>query len=102
MTGFVYLWEFEVRAGREAEFELHYGPAGSWVRLFRTASGYVSTTLLKDRSTARRYVTIDQWESESAYRQFRDAKAKAFAELDAQCEALTVTERQVGHFDIMQ
>ncbi len=32
MTGYAYIWEFQVKPGIEAEFELHYGPEGTWPR----------------------------------------------------------------------
>jgi heme-degrading monooxygenase HmoA len=101
VTVYAYIWEFEVRPGREAEFEGYYGPAGSWVRLFRTAHGYLGTVLLRDRTNLHRYLTVDRWESEAAYRAFRQAQATAFAGLDSQCEAVTVAEREAGHFDVI-
>ncbi len=98
MDPYIYIWEFEVRPGYEAEFESHYGPDGSWVQLFRTAQGYIDTVLLHDRAQPRRYVTIDRWETEEAYRTFRAAQAATFNALDARCESLTVAERELGRF----
>jgi heme-degrading monooxygenase HmoA len=99
VSPYVYIWEFLVRPGREAEFELHYGPAGSWVQLFRTASGYLDTVLLRDLANPCRYLTIDRWESEAAYRAFREARATDFVALDSRCEALIVSEREIGQWD---
>ena len=79
MTPYVYVWEFKVRPGCEAEFERNYGPDGSWVELFRAAHGYLDTILLRDLGRGRRYLTIDRWESEDAYRSFRTARARASA-----------------------
>ena len=42
MASIVHVWEFQVRPGRESEFESHYGPDGTWARLFRSAEGYLS------------------------------------------------------------
>lgn len=98
MSPYVYIWEYQVRPGSETEFELHYGPGGSWVRLFQTASGYLETVLLRDLTQPQRYLTIDRWESEAAYRAFRQARAADFAALDSRCEALTDSERELGQF----
>ena len=98
MPAYVYIWEFDVRPGKEGEFEREYGPEGAWVRLFRMARGYLDTVLLKDPTHAGRYLTIDRWESEAAYRAFRSAHAGEYAAIDARCEGLTVGEREVGHF----
>jgi len=95
---YVYVWEFDVHADRVADFERHYGPDGSWARLFRRATGYVGTALLQDRQVANRYVTIDRWRSEAAYRAFRTTFSAEYARLDAECETLTTAERPLGEY----
>jgi len=95
---YIYLWEFRVPAERQAEFERHYGPAGSWATLFRKAPGYIETLLLQDRSQNLRYVTIDRWESVDAYRAFRAQRSREYEELDRLCEALATHEASLGEF----
>jgi len=97
----VHVWEFQVRPGREVAFERHYGPDGSWARLFRSAEGYGGTVLLRDLERPGRYLTLDHWESERAYRAFRAAREQEYAALDAACEALTLTERAIGRFEVV-
>jgi heme-degrading monooxygenase HmoA len=98
MSEYCYLWEFQVRAERQSEFERHYGPAGAWVALFRQAPGYIETLLLRDRSQGLRYVTIDRWESIESYRLFRARFARQYEELDRLCEGLTTHEAPLGEF----
>ena len=95
----VILWEFRVRAGREAQFERCYGADGDWVRLFRRAEGYVGTTLLRDLATPGRYVVTDTWRDPAAYRAFKERHAEAYAALDLECTALTEDERCLGEFE---
>jgi len=95
---YVYAWAFVVRPERQAEFERIYCPEGAWVQLFRKGRGYIDTLLLKDRHQADRYLTVDRWESEAAYRAFRQDHAAEYAALDASCEGLTIEERLVGEF----
>lgn len=71
MPGYSYIWQFQVTPGHVAEFERHYGPDGSWVKLFEQAAGYRGTVLLRDRAHPLRYITIDTWESIEAYRRFQ-------------------------------
>ena len=97
-TGYAYLWEFLVQPARQAEFERHYAPDGSWVALFRQAPGYLGTQLLHDRSNRLRYVTIDRWTDIEAYRAFRTRFAEAYAALDRQCEGLTTREAPLGEY----
>lgn len=96
--GYTYVWEFEVEAGLAAEFERHYGPGGTWAALFARADGYVETLLLKDRAAPGRYVTVDRWRDEAAYRAFRTAFSAEYEQLDRECERLTIGERRLGEF----
>ncbi|HEU5042296.1 MAG TPA: antibiotic biosynthesis monooxygenase family protein [Gemmatimonadales bacterium] len=91
-----YIWEYEVTPGREDEFLTHYAPDGTWARLFRMAEGYLSTELYRDRSRPARFLTIDHWRSEEAFRAFRSRFAKEFEALDARCGALTGHEAALG------
>ena len=95
---YAYLWEFQVMPGYEAEFEQHYGPSGSWARLFAEATGYIETLLLKDSAHAGRYLTVDRWISEEAYVTFRSAYSRQYGQLDQQCAKLTTAENLVGVF----
>lgn len=92
------IWEFEVTPEHRAEFEHVYGPGGSWVQLFRRSPGHIETLLLKHESVAGRYLTIDRWQSKEAYLAFRLRFAGPYAQLDAECKHLAVSERVVGIF----
>jgi heme-degrading monooxygenase HmoA len=95
---YTYLWEFDVAPESAAEFERHYGPTGTWARLFARAAGYLGTSLLKDPQAPGRYLTIDRWQNEQAYQAFRSEFAAQYAELDRDCERLTSGERSLGAF----
>lgn len=99
MSGYAYIWEFHVPAERRDEFERHYADGGTWVRLFRRVPGYVQTLLLRDRDMSERYVTIDRWIDESAYKAFRLNFGDEYRALDALCEGFTKREVALGTFD---
>lgn len=99
MSGFVCVWEFEVAPEATAEFERLYGPEGDWIALFGRASGYLGSTLLRDRSSPGRYLTLDRWESEASYRAVRTQFAREYAELDRRGETLTLRETPLGEFE---
>lgn len=92
------VWEFLVQPARQAEFERHYAPGGSWSALFRQASGYLGTQLLHDRNDPLRYVTIDRWTSIEAYRAFRRQFAAQYQTLDREFEGLTTHEAPLGEY----
>jgi len=95
---FVLVWEFLVRPGSEARFEEAYGQKGAWVALFRTNPNFIRTDLQRDLSQMNRYWTLDVWTSEAAYNEFRVAHTEEYQRIDAQCEQLTESERELGRF----
>ena len=102
MSGYVYLWELIVAPEHVREFAATYGEDGEWVQLFRRAPGYLRTDLIRDPDHPTRYLTIDYWESETAYAAFRSQYAKEFAALDAKCAAWTTSEREMGRFPALE
>jgi hypothetical protein len=95
------IWEFRVLAGREQEFERHYGPNGTWVQLFRRASDFIGTDLLADADVRGRYLTVDRWKDLKAYDLFRERFAAEYKRIDEQMEALTESEVRVGVFEVV-
>ncbi len=95
---FVYIWAYRVSPQRADEFRRLYGPEGAWVQLFRQAPGYLGTELFRDRDDGDRYLSIDRWESEEAFRHFRSRFAEEFERLDSDGEQLTFEETPLGEF----
>ena len=94
----VYLWEYLVKAESVEEFERVYGSAGEWTVLFQRSAAYRGTMLLRDPIQPLRFVTIDCWESDLAYRRFKAEMTDEYAAIDRKSEALTVDERFLGGF----
>ena len=90
---YVTVWKFIVKPGKEADFERHYGPDGSWVALFRNAPGYVRTELYRGEGTE--YLTVDYWETVETYLEFKAARGEEYARLDEELSALTEREESV-------
>lgn len=95
---YTYIWEYEVLPSAEPEFLAHYAPDGTWVQLFRRAAGHLATELYRDRARPERFVTIDHWRTEAAFRDFRSQFAAEFEALDQQCARLTRREASLGEF----
>jgi len=97
---FVALWEYEVKPGCEESYQSAYGPQGPWVRLFQRDPHFRETRLLQDLSRPRFYFTLDYWDSESAFEQFKTANHAAYAAIDRTTESLTVSERRLSTFNL--
>ena len=95
------VWRFRPLSNRVAAFEEAYGPEGDWARLFRSADGFLGTTLLKGGEPAE-YLTLDRWVSAQAYEAFRRTRHEEFVALDRRCEALTALEQEIGSYQEVQ
>jgi len=98
---FVALWEYEVKPGNVERFEKAYGPDGDWVQLFRSDTHYYQTRLVQDSLRRGVYLTMDFWESREAYEDFMAGHRKEYEAIDAVGEELTVKERRIGWFEMV-
>ncbi|HUB29525.1 MAG TPA: antibiotic biosynthesis monooxygenase [Terracidiphilus sp.] len=97
---FVVVWQFEVAEEKIAAFEDAYGPSGSWAQLFRKSPDYKGTDLLRDAYVSGKYLTIDRWAGEEAFRAFRKQHDADYEALDRACDALTTRETRIGTYTL--
>ena len=93
---FTRVWQYEVVAGREAEFERVYAGDGAWARLFAHSEGFLGTELFRSLGRPRGYLTVDRFTSEDAFRRLLEQQAGSYAELDRQSEVLTQSEQEIA------
>jgi len=93
---YVAVWKFSVRTGCEAQFEAAYRSDGDWSRLFRQAPGYVATELVRIPGAVPRYLTVDRWDSERHWHDFKTLFSAEYAALDKHCEQWTDGEELVA------
>jgi heme-degrading monooxygenase HmoA len=97
---FLVLWQFDIAEEQAVPFEAAYGPSGAWAKLFRASAEYLGTELLRDAYVPGRYVTIDRWSSEEAFRAFRAGHDAEYEALDRECDVLTASESRIGAFTV--
>jgi heme-degrading monooxygenase HmoA len=95
---FIIIWQFEIAEENIAAFEAAYGPGGSWTELFRKSPEYQGTELLRDAYASGKYLTIDRWASENAFRAFRKEHDAAYESLDRSCDVLVTREVRIGAY----
>ncbi len=95
---FVVLWQFDIAEEKTSDFEAAYSASGKWASLFARSSDYLGTELLKDAYVPGRYITIDRWQSEEAFRAFRAAHDPDYESTDRDCDSLTSSETRIGAF----
>ncbi|WP_417454515.1 antibiotic biosynthesis monooxygenase family protein [Kiloniella sp.] len=95
---YCYIWEFIVKDGANNHFEDFYGDEGEWVQLFTMGAGYIRTELVQDQTDPQRYLTVDYWNTEEDFHEFKKIFGQEYLALDKECNGLTLKERKIGEF----
>ena len=95
------MWQFEVKAGKEKEFEALYGADGDWTNLNRPTRSYLGTSFLRDQARLSRYMVIEYWSEMLVYEQHRAFRSDAIASLEQRSQALVDSVEPLGVFSAL-
>ena len=92
------VWQFNVKNGREAEFEQLYGADGEWTTMNRHTRSYLGSSFLRDQSEPSRYLVIEYWSEMLVAEQHRAFRTGALAEFESRRTALVESTEPLGVF----
>src|SRR3954470_14276340 len=92
------MWQFDVKKGREVEFEHLYGADGEWTSMNRLTRSYLGTSFLRDQARPQRYMVIEYWSEMLVYEQHREYRSDALARLEDHRATLLDVVEPVGVF----
>src|SRR5918995_5008368 len=92
------MWQFDVKDGRETEFEELYGVEGEWGTLNRQTRSYLGSSFLRDQNRSSRYIVIEYWSEMLVYEQHRTYRSDAIASLEQRRTALVESVEPLGVF----
>jgi hypothetical protein len=92
------MWQFDVKAGREAEFEQLYGADGAWTAMNRHTRSYLGSSFLNDQAQTSRYIVIEYWSEMLVSEPARGVRSTAVAAFEAQRIALIESVEPLGVF----
>jgi heme-degrading monooxygenase HmoA len=92
-------YRYRVHPSQVRAYEHAYGPGGPWVALFKRQDGYVRSRLFRHKSEPDVYVTVDVWESKSAWDRFRVSNSEDYARLDRELRLLYIEELFLGYYE---
>jgi hypothetical protein len=95
------MWQFDVRSGRESEFERLYGVDGEWTALNRQTRSYLGSSFLRDQNRTSRYVVIEYWSEMIVYEQHRSYRSDAITSLEQRSAALVESVEPLGIFSAL-
>lgn len=92
------MWQFDVKNGRETEFEQLYGADGEWTAMNRQSRSYLGTSFLRDQNRASRYIIVEYWSEMIVYEQHRVYRAAAMSSFEARRTAVVESIEPLGIF----
>ena len=92
------MWQFDVKDGREAEFEQFYGVDGEWTTINRHTRSYLGTSFLRDQNRPSRYIVIEYWSEMVVYEQHRAYRSDAIESLERRRTTLVESVEPLGVF----
>ncbi len=93
--------EYVVKEQFRGQFELAFGPGGSWSEVFARAPGFRGTTLLRDEKNPRRYLAIDLWGSEAHRAQCLIDEESEYVTLEASFADWSESMVELGTFRVL-
>ena len=92
------IWQFDVKKGREKEFEKLYGADGDWTALNRRTRSYLGSSFLHDQARSTRYLLIEYWSEMLVYEQHRAYRSDVIAALEERRTTLIESVEPLGIF----
>lgn len=92
------MWQFEVKGGREDEFEQLYGADGPWTAMNRQTRSYLGSSFLRDQNRSTRYIVTEYWSEMLVSEPNRGVRAAAMAVIEASRKALIESVEPMGVF----
>lgn len=92
------LWQFDVRAGRETDFEQLYGADGDWTLVNRHSRSYLGSSFLRDQTLPSRYVVIEYWSEMLVYEEHKTFHSQRTRDLEAHRDELVASVEPLGIF----
>jgi quinol monooxygenase YgiN len=92
------MWQFDVKNGRESEFEQLYGAGGEWTAMNRRTRSYLGSSFLRDQNRSARYVVIEYWSEMVVYERHRASRFAAIASLEERSRTLVESVEPLGVF----
>jgi quinol monooxygenase YgiN len=95
------LWQFEVKPGKQGEFEAFYGADGAWTTLSRKSRSYLGSSFLRDLADTRRYLVAEYWSEMVVYEKHHSTFEVELQILERQRDELVESGQPLGLFNAL-
>lgn len=95
------VWQFDVKEGRNDEFEAFYGADGPWTDLSRRSRSYLGSSFLRDLAMSSRYLVVEYWSEMVVYERHHADFEGEVEELERQRTSLVEASQPLGLFNAL-
>jgi len=92
------VWNFNVRPGRESEFEQFCGADGEWTAMNRRSRSYLGSSFLRDQNEGTRYLMVEYWSEMIVYERHQADFSDEVKDLVARRSELVASSEPLGIF----
>ena len=92
------MWQFDVKNGRDTEFEQLYGVDGEWTAMNRQSRSYLGTSFLHDQNRLSRYIVIEYWSEMIVYERHQASRSAMVDTLKGRSATLVESVEPLGIF----
>src|SRR5262245_55265640 len=93
------VWQFQVKAGKQKEFERFYGADGEWSQVARRSRSFLGSSFLRDQASDTSYLLVEYWSEMVVYERHR--KSAHIDELEARRADLCENVVPMGVFSAL-
>ena len=90
------VFQFEVKRGREADFERFHGADGEWTSLSRQSRSFIGSSFLREFASPPRYLLVEYWSEMVVYERHLKDLAGDIAALEAQRADMVAATHSLG------
>lgn len=92
------VWQFDVKAGREAEFQKLFGANGPWPGLGRRSRSFLGSSFLRDAVQPTRYLVVEYWSEMLVYEKHLADFSDEIRQLEQERDLLLESMMPLGIF----
>ena len=95
------VWQFQVKSGKQKDFEKFYGADGEWSQLARRSRSFLGSSFLRDQASDTSYLLVEYWSEMVVYEHHRSSFVTHIRDLETRREDLCDAVAPLGVFSAL-
>ena len=95
------VWQFQVKPGKQQEFEQFYGADGEWSKLARRSRSFLGSSFLRDQASNTSYLLVEYWSEMVVYERHRQSLVSDIRKIEEHRDILCETILPMGIFSAL-